>query len=399
VTGAFYPGMDVTAAVDYASSVTYSFVDENTVMREYEPLEHALAEDITAKLREYPETGIFGVGTDAWAYATALPRALLSPQMREFLDGGIAIENDEYVLPVTLLSIDAENYARLCETAGVPYGSNILVNRKRVNMDGIRSEFEPFIWSGQTPTLELLLLPYNFEGQMKSVIYNDVTLEALEVPLHGVLGIGDVAEELLWFIRETSVGVITPTFAPPSYEWLANVADDEGFAAYARDILSVMLPPSEAYSVSTTSLAELNRALTDARNLILTFIYGFVGMLILVGLTNVISTISTNIRSRSREFAVLQSVGMTNGGLKKMLDLESILSSARSLCFGLPLGLGLSYLIYLGTIQTAYFPYTFPWLAVAQCVLGVFAITWVTMRYAASRLRGGNIHNIPSSSI
>jgi putative ABC transport system permease protein len=152
-----------------------------------------------------------------------------------------------------------------------------------------------------------------------------------------------------------------------------------------------MLPQSEAYSVSITSLAELNRAMTDMRNLILTFIYGFVGMLILVGLTNVISTISTNVRSHSREFAVLQSVGMTSGGLKKMLNYESILSSARALSFGLPLGLGLSYLIYRGTIQTAYFPYVFPWLAVAQCVLGVFAITWVTMRYAASRLRGGNI--------
>jgi putative ABC transport system permease protein len=323
VTGAFYPGMDVTAVVNYTAPVTYNFVDENTVMRKYEPLEYALAEDITSKLREYPETGILGVGTDDITYAAALPRAMLSPKMREFLDEGIAIELNEYVLPVTLLYIDAENYVQLCETAGVPYGSNILVNRKRVNMDGIRSDFEPFVWNGQTLTLKSNLIPFSRDGQTQSESYNDGTVESLDVPLHGVLGIGDVSEELLWFIRENRIGVIAPELAPPVHEWLANVADDSGFTAYARDILNEMLPQSEAYSVSITSIAEVNKAMTDMRNLILTFIYGFVGMLILVGLTNVISTISTNIRSRSREFAVLRSVGMTSGGLKKMLNLES----------------------------------------------------------------------------
>ena len=40
--------------------------------------------------------------------------------------------------------------------------------------------------------------------------------------------------------------------------------------------------------------------------------YGFVILLVLMGFTSVISTLTTNIRIRSREFAVLKSVGMTN---------------------------------------------------------------------------------------
>ncbi len=52
--------------------------------------------------------------------------------------------------------------------------------------------------------------------------------------------------------------------------------------------------------------------------------YGFVILLILMGFTSVISTLTTNIRIRSREFAVLKSVGMTNKSLCRMLYSESV---------------------------------------------------------------------------
>lgn len=52
--------------------------------------------------------------------------------------------------------------------------------------------------------------------------------------------------------------------------------------------------------------------------------YGFVILLVLMGFTSVISTLTTNIRIRSREFAVLKSVGMTNKSLCRMLYSESV---------------------------------------------------------------------------
>jgi putative ABC transport system permease protein len=121
------------------------------------------------------------------------------------------------------------------------------------------------------------------------------------------------------------------------------------------------------------------------------FIYGFVAMLTLIGLTNVISTISTNVRLRSREFAVLRSIGMTHGGLYRMLNLESILCSVKSLVIGLPIGVTASYLIYHSIMASTDFPFEFPWIPIFQCIIAVFFITWIIMRYSASRLRGGNI--------
>jgi len=136
--------------------------------------------------------------------------------------------------------------------------------------------------------------------------------------------------------------------------------------------------------------AELN-AMQGFGRLVMIFIYGFVAMLTLIGLTNVISTISTNVRSRSREFAILRSVGMTDGGLFRMLNLESILCSAKSVLWGVPMGLAGSYLVYLALELPAEYAFEIPWLPVLQCAVVVFVITWAVMRYSASRLHKRNI--------
>ena len=121
------------------------------------------------------------------------------------------------------------------------------------------------------------------------------------------------------------------------------------------------------------------------------FIYGFVGLLIFIGLTNIISTISTNVYARLREFAVLKSVGMDQKGFQRMLNFESIFCSAKALVIGLPLGILSSFFIHRMIAGTVEFAYELPWLAVIQCIFGVFIITWGVTRYSARKLRGRNI--------
>ena len=125
--------------------------------------------------------------------------------------------------------------------------------------------------------------------------------------------------------------------------------------------------------------------------LITVFVYGLVGMLTLIGLTNVISTIPAYVRLFSRGFALLRSVGMTHNGLLRMLNLESILSSMKSLVIGVPLGIAGSYLIYHGMMSPVTTTYALPWIPILQCVFGVFVVTWVVMRFSASKLSSGSI--------
>ena len=50
---------------------------------------------------------------------------------------------------------------------------------------------------------------------------------------------------------------------------------------------------------------------------------------------------------RSKEFAMLKSIGMTKKEFNKMIMLESMMNGVKALIFALPIGIMLSYLIYI----------------------------------------------------
>ena len=377
---------DANVIAQYQSWSVSTFRDDGYSYRIYETISSDTAEAITARLREFPDTTVFGVGNNGstWAFAVPVPQEMLTRKYYEWFSqlynpDGLELENFNMV--VNLITVDAENYAELCRLAGVPLGSNILVNYSRQFVDGRWTEFTPYVFSGQTLT---------FPSLLDGGIIDTGVLQ--ELTLHGVLEGSRIPKNVL-HISRGSLNIIVPRLDSGAYHWLAESADPRGFTEYARAVLDEFIPLDEESQIHTgvRNITAEQNADRNVVRIVMVFTFGFVGMLTLIGLTNVISTISTNIRSRSREFAVLQSAGMAQTGLNRMLNLESILCSAKSLIIGLPLGAGASYLIYLAVMQAVDFDYRFPWLAALQSVLAVFVITWVTMRYAAANLRNKNI--------
>ena len=74
--------------------------------------------------------------------------------------------------------------------------------------------------------------------------------------------------------------------------------------------------------------------------------YGFIIVISLIGITNIFNTITTNMELRKPEFAMLKSIGMTNKEFNRMIRLETVFMEVKSLLFSIPIGIGLSYLIY-----------------------------------------------------
>ena len=147
-------------------------------------------------------------------------------------------------------------------------------------------------------------------------------------------------------------------------------------------ILSMLYPSVDAANATYINSIYL---------LTMIFVYGFIGMLSLIGITSVTSTIFTNIRLRAQEFAVLKSVGMTTDGLRKMLNLESFLYGLKSLFIGLPLGLVLSYGMNCLFGLVVKFSFSIPWTSMGICVLSVMAITFMTMHHAAKQSKPNSI--------
>ena len=67
-------------------------------------------------------------------------------------------------------------------------------------------------------------------------------------------------------------------------------------------------------SVSVRNLAEVQKQMAETKLIISIFLYGFISLITLIGVTNIFNTISTNVALRRREFAMLKSVGLTPGG-------------------------------------------------------------------------------------
>ena len=82
------------------------------------------------------------------------------------------------------------------------------------------------------------------------------------------------------------------------------------------------------------------------------FLYGFIIVISLIGVTNIFNTMTTNMSLRSKEFAMLKSIGMTKKEFNRMIRLESIFYGFKSLIIGCTLGIGLSYLIYKALLNS-----------------------------------------------
>lgn len=124
------------------------------------------------------------------------------------------------------------------------------------------------------------------------------------------------------------------------------------------------------------------------------FTYVFVIMISLIAVANVFNTISTNIRLRRRELAMLRSVGMSDRDFNKMMNFECVFYGMRALIFGLPIAGIISWLIYLGLVSVEKidnFVFVFPWGSMAISVISVLFIVFVTMLYAIRRIQRENI--------
>ena len=117
------------------------------------------------------------------------------------------------------------------------------------------------------------------------------------------------------------------------------------------------------------------------------FAYGFITLISLIAAANVFNTISTNVSLRRREFAMLRSIGLSERGLRKMMNYECMIYGLRGLLWGLPASVVVTYVIYRITSGVFTTSFYIPWYSAAIAVGSVFAVVFATMLYAVRKLR------------
>lgn len=157
---------------------------------------------------------------------------------------------------------------------------------------------------------------------------------------------------------------------------------------------------AEENSLSVIDSIDEAQRLEQTMNVMKIFVYGFIVVISLVSVTNIVNTISTNINLRKREFAVIKSIGVTPQGFKKMIYMESILYGILSLIYGIPIGICLNVIMNrilegMITVQTL-----IPYKSILICIISIFIITFIASYIPLKKISKENIiDNIRQESI
>jgi putative ABC transport system permease protein len=332
-----------------------------------EPISYEYVKEVTQKLKDYDNSPVlYTAFCDIYGANYA---DIYKPEIKEKY---ISHYTNEW-LGTSLIMTERDTYLELVEKAGAKDGDAILLNRVVQFGDDAITPYKSY--KGNLT----LLAPDNNDKE----IYIGGSIEK-DIPVEIEVLLSDVTSIQI-LVPEGTISGVT------SAEWFIDTPDAPGIVKLFEDSVQDSKYGSFDYNAYGTDVRGEIGGIRALIKILMLFIYGFIGMLALIGLTNVISTISTNIRIRRREFAVLASTGMTKGGLRKMLAFESLFCSLKALVIGLPIGAIGYKLIYDSLYQTYKYSYDIPWGLLGMCVLAVFAITFVTTLFSASRVRKGNI--------
>lgn len=149
------------------------------------------------------------------------------------------------------------------------------------------------------------------------------------------------------------------------------------------------------YSQISFYVSNLDKQMRDEKSLFTllgVFAYGLIVVIALIGITNIINTLSTGMELRSREFATLRSIGMTDKQFAGMVRLESVFISVKALVIGVPLGILISYLlcVMMNRMDDAII-YEPPYKAIILCIVVVIMLIYVIMKLSMTKLRHNNI--------
>ena len=182
---------------------------------------------------------------------------------------------------------------------------------------------------------------------------------------------------------------LKPGYASYSAYVVAENADDY------QDTFEKETEGNPEYSQISFHVSNLDKQMRDEKSLFTllgVFAYGLIVVIALIGITNIINTLSTGMELRSREFATLRSIGMTDKQFAGMVRLESVFISVKALVIGVPLGILINYLLcFIMNRMGGAIIYKPPYKAIILCIVVVIMLIYAIMKLSMTKLRHNNI--------
>lgn len=120
------------------------------------------------------------------------------------------------------------------------------------------------------------------------------------------------------------------------------------------------------------------------------FLYGFMAVITLIGVTNIFNTITSNMELRQKEFAMLKSIGMTKKEFNRMINLETIFYSTKALLYGIISGLLGTFALYKAFSVKVDSGMYIPINPIVISIIFVFILVFIIMKYSINKINKQN---------
>lgn len=153
-------------------------------------------------------------------------------------------------------------------------------------------------------------------------------------------------------------------------------------AEAAQDFLSAKYPDSSVYDLAEKQAGNRNMVF-----LLRLLSNGFMIMIAVISVANVFSTISSSLKLRRQEFAMLKTVGMTQRGLRYMMNLECLLYGGKAVLLGLPVSVLAAAVMYYFFRRDVIFSFHLPVGSILIAIGSIFGVVFITMLYTMGRMK------------
>ena len=365
-----------------------------------------------------------GTYTTYFKLGTTLPSSVLNPKWRDDAAGAVSyvqglpqdqshtfihytfVEDQTYRAYLDEKGLDPDIYMNAENPVAIALDGNVMYNRTEDKYETLN------MLSGNPGKMHVRCVKdfdgYYFDSirqQNGRTAYRYVSyfseesmlVDAADAAQDKTLQIGTVLYEKPYFVYEdtylvlmyphSALQALFPVQPELSTTDFVFVSDHHGksYESLKQILIENGLATDELYDYAAA--VERNR---DTVTIIRAFAYGFIILISLIAAANVFNTITTNVQLRRREFAMLKSVGMTKRDFTRMTCFECLLYGAKALLWGLPVSIGITYIIYLIVSEGMTISFTLPWAAIGIAVASVFLVVFVTMMYAMHKIHKDN---------
>ena len=298
-----------------------------------------------------------------------------SKEYLDFLNIKQREQDEEYI---SIFAIGEEQYKKYIKSLGLNYND--------IKGKGILLDKDYQVYYGEdNKRVTKYIRKYNFNKG--DVIDSLISSTNKNVKVE----IGEITEIKPFGLKNMSANYIVL-----SDEMFDNIAESKHLDIYYKsnnanklqDDIEDYLKGEEYYGISNKD--ESVKQMSNLFTLVGIFLYGFIIVISLIGITNIFNTITTNMELRKQEFAMLKSVGMTTKEFNRMIRLESLFMGVKSLFFGIPIGIVLSYIIYHFLSEDSGMPYKLPIVAIIISIVVVFILISVIMKYSMNKINKQN---------